>query len=113
MSKTAGTQTIVATYDSANTFFNSKYFVNGSNFISGYTGYFSSPTTINQAGIKITISDQNNPIVSLIMISSGFEASGSPNPATAPILTHLKSVGALEIFGAMTFVSDNGNNLCL
>ena len=103
MSKTAGTQTIVATYDSANTFFNSKYFVNGSNFISGYTGYFSSLTTTNQAGIKITISDQNNPIVSLVMISPSFEAFGSPNPAIVPVLTHLKSVGAIDILGAMTF----------
>jgi hypothetical protein len=45
------------------------------------------------------------------MISPGFEAFGGTNPATIPVLTHLKSVGAIDILGAMTFLSDNGNNL--
>jgi hypothetical protein len=72
LSQKAATQTIFAQYDSANTFFNSKIFVTGINFISGYTGYFSSSTTTNKAGIKITISGSNNPIVSLVLISPNF-----------------------------------------
>ena len=73
LSQSVAGKTIFAPYDSANTFFNSKYVVTGTNFISGQTGYFNSSTTLKKALIKITIYDHtNNPIVSLVMISPNF-----------------------------------------